>query len=355
MYSMPQGIDAVDVDTERLRMHCLVTGPTDGTPVLLVHGNLSTALFWDHLMAEADPGLRLIAPDMRGFGATQRAPIDATRGLRDWADDLHALVRALDISQPVHLVGWSTGGGAILQYTIDRPAEVASLTLIDSVSPYGFGATTGDDGTPTSDDYAGAGAGLVNPEFVQRLRAGDTTSESEVSPRNVLRAFYWHPQFRMDPAREDALVAEVLKSEISDDCYPGDGTPSDNWPGIAPGTRGILNALSARWFNVSGIVDVTPKPPILWLRGDQDLIVGDQSMFDAGTLGKLGVLPDWPGDDIHPPQAMVAQTRAVLQRYTAAGGQVREEVLADSSHGPFIDHLEESARVLYGFLADVAR
>jgi pimeloyl-ACP methyl ester carboxylesterase len=351
MYRLPDSVRPVDVDTDRLRVHCLTSGPAGGTPVVLVHGNLATALFWDQLMAAAPPDVRLVAPDMRGFGATEPKPIDATRGLRDWADDLAALVAALDLAGPVHFVGWSTGGGAIMQYAIDRPAAVASLTLVDPVSPYGFGATKDVDGTPTSDDYAGSGGGVANPEFVRRLREGDGGDESDLSPRRVMRAFYWHPGHHMDPDREDALVAEVLKSQISDGGYPGDVTSSPNWPGVAPGTRGILNALSGRWFDATGIVDITPRPPVLWLRGDGDLVIGDRSMFDVGVLGSLGVLPDWPGDDAYPAQPMVAQTRAVLERYAARGGDVREEVIAESSHGPFIDHLDDCAALLFAFLA----
>lgn len=350
MYRLPESIQPVDVDTDRLRMHCLVAGPAGGTPVVLVHGNLATGLFWDHLMAAAPPHLQLVAPDMRGFGDTEPKPIDGTRGLRDWADDVAALVHALQIQGPVHLVGWSTGGGAAMQYAIDRPEAVASLTLFDPVSPFGFGATSGLDGTPTSDDYAGSGGGVANPEFVQRLRDGDDGAESDFSPRNVMRAFYWHPEYHMDAEREDALVAEVLKSNISDDGYPGDAVPSEHWPGVAPGGRGILNALSGRWLDVSGIVDIAPKPPVLWIHGDGDLVIGDQSSFDVGALGKLGAIPDWPGDDVHPPQPMVAQMRAVLDRYAAGGGEVREVVIANSSHGPFIDHLDDCAALLYDFI-----
>ena len=50
----------------------------------------------------------MIAPDMRCFGDSEPAPLDATRGLADWADDMFALVRALGIDEPPHLVGWST-------------------------------------------------------------------------------------------------------------------------------------------------------------------------------------------------------------------------------------------------------
>ena len=42
------------------------------------------------------------------------------------------------------------------------------------------------------------------------------------------------------------LLEEMLKSAIGDDFYPGDMTPSEHWPGIAPGTRGILRRECAR-------------------------------------------------------------------------------------------------------------
>ena len=100
---------------------------------MLLHGNLSTGRFFEHLFDGAPDRYRLIAPDMRGFGDSEPLPIDATRGLRDWADDTHALVEALGIERPVHLAGWSTGGAAIAAYALDRP--VASLTFIDPVSP----------------------------------------------------------------------------------------------------------------------------------------------------------------------------------------------------------------------------
>jgi pimeloyl-ACP methyl ester carboxylesterase len=118
-------------------MRYIDSGPEDGVPVVMVHGNLSTGRFYEHLMPGAPAGYRLIAPDMRGFGDTERKPIDATRGLHDWADDTFSLVQALGITRPVHLVGWSTGGAAIGNYAVDR--SVASLTFVDPVSPYGFG------------------------------------------------------------------------------------------------------------------------------------------------------------------------------------------------------------------------
>lgn len=45
-----------------------------------------------------------VAPDMRGYGLSEVKPVDATRGGRDWSDDLHSLVEALDL-EAFHLVG----------------------------------------------------------------------------------------------------------------------------------------------------------------------------------------------------------------------------------------------------------
>ena len=181
------------VDTDRLRMHYLDTGPADGTPVVLIHGNLATGRFMEHVMEMLPAGYRGIAPDMRGFGDTDQVDIDATRGLRDWSDDTHALLHALGADEPAHLVGWSTGGGAVACYAVDRPEKVRSLTLIDPVSPFGFGSTKDAGGTPCFDDYAGSGGGGVVPEFVERLAAGDVTDESPMSPRNVINSSYGRP------------------------------------------------------------------------------------------------------------------------------------------------------------------
>jgi len=332
------------VETDRLRTHWIESGPEDGIPVVLLHGNLSTGRFFEHLMPGAPDRYRLIAPDMRGFGDSEPAPLDATRGLRDWADDAHALVRALGIEQPPHLAGWSTGGAAVALYAIDRP--VASLTLIDPVSPHGFGAT-GEDGSPHTPDCAGSGGGAVNPEFVQRLAARDR-SAGPASPRSAMTGSYWSPEHR-EP-REELLLDEVLKTVVGDDHYPGDSTPSEHWPGFAPGTRGILNALSPRYCDWSALVDVDPKPPVLWTQGTEDRVIADGSAWEMGWLGESGAIPGWPGADAFPPQPMVSQIAALLERYRAAGGRVQVERFDGSGHFPPIDAAERWSRVFFDFL-----
>ena len=343
------GVRSQAVATDRLRVHYLESGPADGVPVVLLHGNLSTGRFYEHLMPGAPAGLRLIAPDMRGFGDTERVPIDATRGRRDWADDTAALLRALGIERPVHLAGWSTGGAAIAAFAADRP--VASLTFIDPVSPFGYGAVRRD-GTPVHADFAGSGGGTGSPEFTQRIAAGDRSTDDPASPRNVMNTSYWARSHREPPEREELLLGEILKSVTGDDGYPGDMVACENWPTVAPGTRGILNALSPKYCDWSGIVALDPKPPVLWTHGTADIVVADGAAWEIGTLGQLGAVPGWPGEEAFPPQPMVSQIRDVLERYRAAGGHVVMEMFEGSGHFPAMDARERWAPLFFGFVAD---
>jgi pimeloyl-ACP methyl ester carboxylesterase len=338
------------VDTDRLRIHLVESGPEDGVPVVLIHGNLSTGRFYEHLFERAPGRFRLLAPDMRSFGDSEDVPIDATRGLRDWADDTHALMQALGIDAPPHLAGWSTGGAALAAYALDRP--VASLTFIDPVGPYGYGATRLD-GTPHYSDFAGSGGGTGNPEFTARLAAGDRSAEGDTAPRNVMTRAYWSPRHREPPEREEMLLTEVLKSVTGDDGYPGDTATSEHWPGVAPGTRGILNALAPKYCRWAELVDLEPKPPVLWTHGTADVVVADGAAWEIGALGELGAVPGWPGADAFAPQPMVTQIRTVLEEYERRGGRVQMSMYEGSGHFPPIDAADRWSAEFFGFLESI--
>lgn len=333
------GITARTVKTPRLTANVLerpAVGAATRT-VVFVHGNVSSSLFYQPTMLALPAEVRALAVDLRGFGDSETLPVDATRGLRDFSDDVLSVLDALDLDS-VHLVGWSMGGGVVLQLLLDAPERVASATLESPVSPYGFGGSHGPDGTRNDSDGAGTGGGGANPDFVARIEAGDTTGD-ETSPRTVYRTTYVAKP-ELQEAHEDIWVASMLTTKTSLDNYPGDSVPSTNWPGFAPGKRGVLNTMAPQYFDASGITELAVKPPILWIHGAKDAIVSDASYFDLAMLGKAGIIPDWPGEDVAPPQPMKLQTRAVLERYRANGGSYREVELPEAGHAP---HLDEAA------------
>lgn len=61
------------------------------------------------------------------------------------------------------------------------------------------------------------------------------------------------------------------------------------------------------------------------------------TMFDIAALGAMGFVPGYPGVDECPPQPMLAQTRAVLEQYTASGGHYREVVIPETGHSPYLE------------------
>lgn len=345
------GITAQMVSSSRLTTRVLFSGPEDGVPVIFVHGNASSATYWEELMLMLPEGFRGIAYDQRGYGDADRAQkINATRGMGDWSDDLAALMETLNL-QRAHLVGHSLGGAVLWHFMMEHPARIQTVTLVNPGSPYGFGGTKDLDGTPCYDDFAGSGGGVVNPEFPKLIAAGDrSTDNPQASPRVVMNSFYWKPPFV--PKREEDLLSSLLSEHIGEDAYPGDFVPSANWPNVAPGLWGPINAASPKYQkDIKGLYAISPKPPALWVRGSDDQIVADLSLFDFGGLGKLGFVPGWPGEEVYPPQPQVSQTRAVLERYAAAGGSFKEVVIEDTGHTPYIEKPEAFNAAFHAHIA----
>jgi pimeloyl-ACP methyl ester carboxylesterase len=338
--------------SSRLTTRVLSTGSRHGDPVLFLHGNLSSATWWESTLLTMPDGYFAVALDQRGYGdADSDAIIDATRGMGDLSDDAVALLDVLGIERAV-IVGNSMGGSVIWRMIADHADRITAGIVVDPGSPYGYGGTKDPNGVPIHEDFAGSGAGLVNPELVRRLEEGDRSTESPFSPRNVFRSLIVKSGFVAE--QEDAYVEAMLSTHIGPHQYPGDAQPSPNWPLTAPGLFGAANGLSPRWaVAAETALMVENKPDILWIRGAQDLIISDAGPLDPAVWGPSDIVPGYPGPDLYPPQPMVSQTRSWLDHYAATGGSYQEAVLDNGGHVPFIDDAETVNGVFHAYLESI--
>lgn len=331
------GITAKTITSSRIRTRVLFSGEEDTIPVVFVHGNLSSATWWEETMLSLPQGYRGIAHDQRGYGdADPEKYIDATRGMGDFSDDLAVLLDALKIEK-AHFVGNSLGGSVMWRFMMDYSERILTLTQVNPGSPYGVGGTYGTEGKAIYEDYAGSGQGLVNPILLQLIKEEDRSADNPLSPRNAFPSFWTGKA-----AREEELLSAMLSTHTDDKSYGADIVASENWPGFAPGKWGPNNALSPKYLEKpERLYSIDPKPPVLWLRGEKDQLVSDNSLMDYAVLGKMGLVPDYPGEEVFPQQPMISQTRTILERYQANGGQYKELVIAGAAHVPYVDKLDE--------------
>ena len=167
-----------------------------------------------------------------------------------------------------------------------------------------------------------------------------------------MNTYYWKPPFV--PAQEEDLLSGLLTQKVGADRYPGDSVASTNYPFVAPGQYGPINAASPKYLGdaIDRFMQSPEKPKVLWIRGAEDQIESDNSMFDFGTLGKLGLIPNYPGEEVYPPQPMVSQTRYVLDTYQANGGRYQEVVMDNTAHSPYIEAPELFNNHFHAFLTD---
>ena len=101
----------------------------EGVPVVLLHGFPLSSQMWTPVRTAVEQAARLITPDLRGFGASDKPP--AGYGMAELADDVVRLADALRIDRFV-LGGHSMGGYVALAVAAARPERLAGLLLVDT-------------------------------------------------------------------------------------------------------------------------------------------------------------------------------------------------------------------------------
>ena len=128
---------------------------------------------------------------------------------------------------------------------------------------------------------------------------------------------------------------------------------AEAWPGFPTSVEMLKAGADSLTAMVAGISRVEAEPKVRSVGyGGWPNMLGvmecDAAVMDGNTreIGSVGAVPGWPGAEACPPQPMVTQTRAVLDRYAATGGAYREVVLPDVGHSPHVERPQEFAVAL---------
>jgi 2-hydroxymuconate-semialdehyde hydrolase len=161
-----------------------------GDPVVMLHGSgpgVSAMANWQHNTGALSQRFHVLAPDIVGFGATER-PDDISYSLRTWTDHIWAFLDAHGIEKTA-IVGNSLGGRIALQMATDSPDRITKMVLM---------------GTP--------GVGMTLTEGLAALRA---YQPSHAAMRDLLRNY-----FAVDPTMiTDDLVATRYEASVADGAY----------------------------------------------------------------------------------------------------------------------------------------
>lgn len=120
------------VDVLGSRMHYIESGPADGAAVLFLHGNPTSSYLWRNIIPHVAKGARCIAPDLIGFGKSDK-PRLAYR-FEDHVRYVDAFIEALKLDR-VTLVIHDWGSALGLHWAHRHPQRVAGIAMMEFISP----------------------------------------------------------------------------------------------------------------------------------------------------------------------------------------------------------------------------
>ena len=128
-------MEEILVNIRGLRV-CLCTwGPKEGPIILCVHGILEQGAAWSEVALRlAQKGYRVVAPDLRGHGKSDRVGKGGSYNLMDFLGDIDAIVEVL-AGKAFTLVGHSLGSVVAAIFASVRPQLVKNLVLIETILP----------------------------------------------------------------------------------------------------------------------------------------------------------------------------------------------------------------------------
>ncbi|MFI7699139.1 haloalkane dehalogenase [Nonomuraea sp. NPDC049480] len=167
-----------------LRMAYVEAGPTDGEPVVLLHGEPSWSFLYRHVIPElAAAGLRAIAPDLIGFGRSDKPPEIGDHTYARHVEWTRALVLDALRLRRMTMVGQDWGGLIGLRIAAEHPERVARIVAANT------GLPTGD--IPMPDVWHRFKEAVLKAPVLDIARLVQAGCKSELSPE--VRAAYDAP------------------------------------------------------------------------------------------------------------------------------------------------------------------
>jgi pimeloyl-ACP methyl ester carboxylesterase len=114
-----------------VHLHAVECGDEDGTPVVFLHGYGDSSYSFAPLFAQSLPSCRLIAPDLRGHGASDKPEGDYS--IARFAEDIVDFLDSEGLEKAV-IAGHSMGSFVAQRLAADYPDRVAALVLIGSAA-----------------------------------------------------------------------------------------------------------------------------------------------------------------------------------------------------------------------------
>jgi pimeloyl-ACP methyl ester carboxylesterase len=115
-----------------LEFSCIVSGPEDGAPVVLLHGFPEIAFGWRHqIPALVSAGLRVVVPDQRGYGQSSKPDGVSAYGLDRLGEDVVAIAAALGHDR-FDVVGHDWGGIVAWHLAGRHAANVGKLAILNA-------------------------------------------------------------------------------------------------------------------------------------------------------------------------------------------------------------------------------
>ena len=281
------------IQTDRLTQQILEAG--SGPLVLLIHGFPELSVSWRaQVEALADAGFRAVAPDMRGYGGTDKPSDTSAHGILDLVGDMVDLVRALGETSCV-VVGHDWGAPVAWHCALLRPDLFRAV----------FGLSVPfqprrPKGPPTAAMAALAKRAGLGQLYISQFQSPDAHEAFDADPATALRkAFHAYDGATPDGRQSTGFFpeGESFLSTIDDDASLPPWMSETHFREYvaafsAGGFKGPLDwyrCLDANWAATAFLQDARIRVPAAFVVGERDPVRHYAGAHEAG-------MKDWAPD-----------------------------------------------------------